>query len=83
MIHSLEIHNFKNLRNLEMDLEPLTVLVGANGSGKTSVLEAIHLAVQRRGRPHGKALQGRAALRLAVHARRTRGPIHRLPDAVR
>jgi predicted ATPase len=45
MIHTLEVHNFKNLRNLEMDLEPLTVLVGANGSGKTSVLEAIHLAV--------------------------------------
>src|ERR1700677_3637084 len=46
MITSVVTQNFKKLRNLEMELEPLTVLVGANGSGKSSVLEAIDLAVR-------------------------------------
>jgi predicted ATPase len=46
MITSVEIQNLKKLRKLEMDLGSLTVLVGANGSGKTSVLEAIDLAVR-------------------------------------
>jgi predicted ATPase len=44
MITSVTIENFKNLRHQEIALEPLTVFVGPNGSGKTSVLEAIHLA---------------------------------------
>jgi predicted ATPase len=45
MITSVDIYNFKNIRNLRIELEPLTVFVGANGSGKTSALEAIDLAV--------------------------------------
>lgn len=46
MISSVAIRNFKNLRHLEIGLEPLTVFVGPNASGKTSVLEALHLAVR-------------------------------------
>ena len=46
MIHSVEIENFKNIRHQKIDLERLTVFVGPNGCGKTSVLQAIHLAVQ-------------------------------------
>ncbi len=46
MINSVKVRNFKNLRHLDIGLEPLTVFVGANASGKTSVLEAIHLAVR-------------------------------------
>ena len=46
MITSVTIENFKNLRHLETDLEPLTVFVGPNASGKTSVLQAIHWAVE-------------------------------------
>jgi predicted ATPase len=45
MITSVTIQNFKNLRHLEVGLGPLTVFVGPNASGKTSVLEAVHLAV--------------------------------------
>lgn len=44
MISRVAIKNFKNLRDLTIELEPLTVLVGANACGKTSVLEAIQLA---------------------------------------
>jgi predicted ATPase len=46
MITSVHVQNFKNLRDQRIDLERLTVFVGANGSGKTSVLEAIDLAVR-------------------------------------
>jgi predicted ATPase len=44
MLTSVEITNFKSIRHQKIDLERLTVFVGANGSGKTSVLEAIELA---------------------------------------
>jgi AAA ATPase domain len=44
MISRLTVQNFKNLRQLAVDLEPLTVFVGSNGSGKTSVLQAVHYA---------------------------------------
>ena len=46
MIHSVEIENFKNIRHQKIDLERLTVFVGPNGCGKTSVLQAIHCAVK-------------------------------------
>jgi predicted ATPase len=45
MIIAVSIRNFKNLRDQVIQLEPLTVFVGANGSGKTSVLDALNLAV--------------------------------------
>jgi AAA15 family ATPase/GTPase len=44
MIHRVKIQNFKNILNQTIDLDRLTVFVGANGSGKTSVLQAIELA---------------------------------------
>ncbi len=46
MIRTVRIQNFKSLRDVSIDLERFTVFVGANGSGKTSVLEAIHDAVR-------------------------------------
>ncbi len=58
MITSVKIRNFKNLRDQQIDLERLTVFVGANGSGKTSVLEALHLAVNA-ARPRKDAPNGR------------------------
>ncbi len=46
MIRNVRVRNFKSLRDASIDLERFTVFVGANGSGKTSVLEAIHNAVR-------------------------------------
>ena len=46
MIQKVHIQNFKSLRDVSVELERFTVFVGANGSGKTSVLEAIHNAVR-------------------------------------
>ena len=46
MIQKVHIQNVKSLRDVSVELERFTVFVGANGSGKTSVLEAIHNAVR-------------------------------------
>ena len=44
-ITQVRISNFRSLENVEVDLGDLTVLVGANNSGKTSFLEALHAAI--------------------------------------
>lgn len=44
MITSIELKNFKSFREAKIDLERFTVFVGANASGKTSVLEAVEIA---------------------------------------
>src|SRR5436309_13417026 len=41
MIQSLSIRNFKVLREVDINLQPLTVIVGPNASGKTSILQAL------------------------------------------
>lgn len=46
MIHKLSLKNFKGIEAAELRLEPLTVIVGPNASGKTSVLQALALLSQ-------------------------------------
>ncbi|MBN8500945.1 MAG: DUF3696 domain-containing protein [Sphingomonadales bacterium] len=46
MLERIELHNFKSARDLPVSLAPLTVLTGLNGSGKSSVLQAIALLKQ-------------------------------------
>jgi AAA15 family ATPase/GTPase len=41
MIQSFTIENFKSYKKAELKLAPLTVMVGANASGKSNALEAI------------------------------------------
>ena len=41
MIESIRIENFKALRDVTLNLTPIHLLIGKNGSGKTSILEAI------------------------------------------
>jgi predicted ATPase len=43
MITRVSIHNFKCLRDVQIDLERFTVFVGPNASGKSSVLQALDL----------------------------------------
>jgi energy-coupling factor transporter ATP-binding protein EcfA2 len=49
MIDRVQFENFKSLQNVTLALGRLTVLVGTNGCGKTSVLQGLHL-LSRTGR---------------------------------
>lgn len=40
MIHRLHLLNFKNLRDVSLDIGPLTILVGTNASGKSNLRDA-------------------------------------------
>ena len=41
MVREIQIENFKSISSLSMDLGRFNVLIGANGCGKSNVLEAI------------------------------------------
>ncbi len=43
MIQSASFRNFKSLRHVDVEFERLTVFVGPNASGKTSILEGLNL----------------------------------------
>ncbi|MBF0428379.1 MAG: AAA family ATPase, partial [Magnetococcales bacterium] len=53
-ITQVRVANFRSLENIEVDLDDLTVLVGANNSGKTSFLEAMFAAIGAGRRLFGK-----------------------------
>ncbi|WP_341908512.1 DUF3696 domain-containing protein [Polaromonas sp. YR568] len=46
MLNHLQLKNFKSAKNLGVELRSLTVLAGLNGSGKSSVLQALGLVKQ-------------------------------------
>jgi hypothetical protein len=41
MIHQIRIQNFRSLRDVTVDLSPVTVLIGKSGTGKTNFASAI------------------------------------------
>ena len=41
MIKKINIKNFKSIENLDLELGRLNIIIGANASGKTNILEAI------------------------------------------
>lgn len=43
-LEAIRIHKFKRIDSIDLAVSDLTVLVGANGSGKSSILQALHLA---------------------------------------
>jgi predicted ATPase len=45
IIEKIHIKNFKRVSDISVDLRDITYLVGGNNSGKSSVLQAIHMAV--------------------------------------
>ena len=44
-VKTVRIQNFKRFEQLDVDLGTLDCLVGANNSGKSSVIQALHFAV--------------------------------------
>jgi predicted ATPase len=58
MISKLRVQNFKCLRDVTVELKPLTVLIGKNDTGKTSLLEAVEtLAVLADDRPPQRSIE--------------------------
>ncbi len=60
MIERVSISNYRCLRSVTIDLEPLTVLVGPNASGKSAVLDALgwhHIGPRDRWRHEVAAIQ--------------------------
>jgi putative ATP-dependent endonuclease of the OLD family len=45
LIDSVRISGFRGIHNAEIFLSPLTVLIGQNNAGKTSILKAMQLAL--------------------------------------
>jgi putative ATP-dependent endonuclease of OLD family len=45
LIDTVRIANFRAIKNLEVNLSILTLLVGANNAGKTTFLKALNLAL--------------------------------------
>ncbi len=85
----LELRNWRNFRQAELDLEPRTFLVGANAAGKSNLLDAVRFlhdivavgggfedAVERRGGVSSLrclAARGKSDIELIVHLGSTVG----------
>ena len=53
LLEQLSVHNIRNLAEVKLEFTQLNIIYGENGSGKTSLLEAIHyLALGRSFRTH-------------------------------
>jgi len=57
MIKRVRFRNFKALRNVSLNLDRFTVIVGPNASGKTSILEGIYCLSQLVGEHPGQVLK--------------------------
>lgn len=58
MLDRLSIEGFKSINQLDVDLKGLTVLVGMNSSGKSTIIQSILLAVQNISFNNGSPLNG-------------------------
>ena len=58
MLRTFHVENFKCLRDVTVELEPFTVLIGPNDSGKTSILDALRLIGQTFVRPVDEVFSG-------------------------
>lgn len=52
MIKSLTLNNFRAFRHASIEFAPITILAGANSSGKSSVIQAINGILQSRNERH-------------------------------
>lgn len=47
-IKRLRVSNFRSIKNVELEFDNTTVLVGPNNAGKTAILDAVRIALTRR-----------------------------------
>jgi predicted ATPase len=67
MIHKIRIQNFKSLRDVTVDLSPVTVFIGKSGTGKTNFASAIRFLRDYLAGQHGQLLQEEAARKCATN----------------
>jgi len=48
LIKTIRVSGLRGLQNIEVELEPVTVLTGMNNTGKTSFLKALQIALGNR-----------------------------------
>jgi len=41
MINKIQLRNFRSIKNESIELSPLTVIVGANNTGKSNLIKAL------------------------------------------
>jgi predicted ATPase len=60
LINKISLRNFKNFERLEMDLNKINILVGANASGKSNFIQSIRFLrdIQKYGIENAISLQG-------------------------
>ena len=58
-ITHLKLKNFKCFQDLDIDLKPLTILTGANSSGKSSIIYSILVALQSKDFPYFFSANGK------------------------
>ncbi len=63
MIETLVFGNYRSLRDLRLGLGQLTVITGANGTGKSNVYRALRLLVDAANGELGRALAREGACR--------------------
>ena len=56
-IAGIRIRNFRGIKELDLELGRVTILVGENNSGKTSVLEALKLCLKDAGSRHPRSFK--------------------------
>lgn len=74
MIQRATFRNFKALREVTIELERFTVLVGPNASGKSSILQGLDLLLGS-GRQQAASFGSRPNVSAALHARGSRGAL--------
>ena len=65
-LRSIELENFKSIARGKVEFKPLTVLVGMNSSGKSSLLQAVRFLSQTAARKTGTVLLNGANVRLGT-----------------
>ncbi len=73
MITRIKIDGFKSFSDFEVELAPFTVIAGANGSGKSNLLDAMQLLQRLVNMPVNEAFSKQRGLPLELFAIKTDG----------
>jgi predicted ATPase len=79
MLRELQVSGYRSLRNITLAFEPLTVVLGANGAGKTNLYNSLQLLSAAAGGTLAQALLAQGGLPSALWAgQRRKQESHRL-----